>query len=164
MAASPPSLGERSIQNNKEADMPLTLTSLHTSIPDDLQEALARVYRDTPEFSDGNAAVASLARQLAQPGCTLHLGMFNAKPIAALMVSGPAEARRITHLCVHPANRRRGIARQILEAVAHSEAAAGGKELCLEWDGSQPGAQLLLLALEFRNVNGRQFRRQLQAS
>jgi GNAT superfamily N-acetyltransferase len=129
--------------------MPLIVESCRSSLPDAAKANLARVYRDSPEFASGEGAVTALDAMLGDPEAVLYAGVFNGKHICAMLASGPAVRRQLRYLCVHPANRGRGIANRLFEEVRRQEAAAGASYLEAVFNLEQPGVPELLLAVGF---------------
>ena len=83
----------------------------HNCIDDpDLAARVAKLYDDSAAFADGQAAIAAFKALFAR-GARLYVGMFNDRPIAAVLSldDGIDGQRRLAHLAVHPANRGRAI-------------------------------------------------------
>lgn len=96
------------------------------STDNELKTRLTKLYDNTHEFADGEAAVAFFAQQFAQ-GNLLYVGMFNDKPIAAIgcFDDGQTNSRRLQYIIVHPENRGRGIAAKLIKQVCDAEIKKG---------------------------------------
>lgn len=109
--------------------MPITIhayTALAGQPLPDLRAQVARVYETSPEFADGQDAVAKLDIALAE-GDLLYTAEFNDKVIAAIWSRGVEDSRLLQFIVVHPANRGRGVAEQLVEQACNAEAAKGVK-------------------------------------
>lgn len=129
--------------------MPLLVESVRQTLPEALAAALARVYRDSPEFASSEAAMTVLAQGLGEDGSVLYSGVFNSKPIAAVLASGSGKCRQLRHLCVHPANRGRGVGARLMDEVRRLEGEQGVEYLEAVFDLSQAGVPEMLLAMGF---------------
>lgn len=109
--------------------MPITIHA-YTTLADqplaDLRDQVARVYETSPEFADGQDAVEKLDSALAE-GDLLYTAEFNDKVIAAIWSRGAADTRILQFIVVHPANRGRGVAEQLVEHVCNAESAKGAQ-------------------------------------
>jgi len=87
--------------------------------------------------------------QRLEPSCSVspvtdqdwYVGYFNQRPIAAACVHGSVSSRQIRQLSLHPANRGRGVGRQLLEQIRVLEEAAGRHLVDVnlsQWDEEQP--------------------------
>jgi GNAT superfamily N-acetyltransferase len=107
--------------------MPITIHA-YTSLADqplaDLRDQVARVYETSPEFADGQDAVLKLSGAMLH-GDLLYTAEFNDKVIAAIWSRGTGDARVLQFIVVHPANRGRGVAEQLVEHVCNTEAEKG---------------------------------------
>lgn len=102
--------------------MPL-IVRRHDSLDTETAERLVALYDHSPEFGSGEAALTQLQTALGQ-GTYLYIGWFNDKPIAAIwsQPTDQANARLLRYIVVHPANRGRGIADQLVaQAVAQDK-------------------------------------------
>ena len=109
--------------------MPITIhayTTLTSQPLDDLRDQVARVYETSPEFADGQDAVTQLDRALSE-GSVLYTAEFNDKVIATIWSCGSGDTRVLQFIVVHPANRGRGVAEQLVEQVCHAESDKGVK-------------------------------------
>ncbi len=107
--------------------MPITIhayTALSDQPLSDLRDQVAHVYETSPEFADGQDAVAKLDIALAE-GDLLYTAEFNDKVIAAIWSRGMGNTRLLQFIVVHPANRGRGVAEQLVEHVCNTEADKG---------------------------------------
>jgi len=129
--------------------MPLTVESVQFGLPDDLKTHLVKVYRDTPEFASGESAIDVLTEALGGHGSVLYTGVFNNKHICAVLAQGDGQQRQLRYLCVHPANRGRGVARRLLDEVRRLEAERGSTHLEAVFDLRQEGVPEMLLAMGF---------------
>lgn len=140
--------------------MPLIVDSFRGGLPADGRASLARVYAGSPEFSSGEAALLVLEEALEAGEGTLYAGLFNSKFICALLAQGAAPQRQLRYLCVHPANRHRGIARRLFDEVRRLEAARGTESLEAVFDLQIDGVPEMLVALGFtRGSDAETFRR-----
>ncbi|EAR08966.1 GNAT family N-acetyltransferase [Reinekea blandensis] len=91
----------------EHSPMPITLTQVDTDHEIDAG-ILTSVVKDLP---DSHAAVAGLQRWLQSPsdGC-LYLAWFNERVVGFALLEG----RQLRSLAVHPATRRRGVARRMM--------------------------------------------------
>jgi GNAT superfamily N-acetyltransferase len=106
--------------------MPVTVQA-HSQLTDDqVRNQIERIYETSPEFSDGEHALQELDTALGR-GDVLYTADFNDKVIAAIWSRGTGDERLLQYVVVHPANRGRGIAEQLLEAVCVAEAEKGVK-------------------------------------
>ncbi|MFA9202387.1 MAG: GNAT family N-acetyltransferase [Flavobacteriales bacterium] len=107
--------------------MPITIhayTTLAEQPLSDLRDQVARIYETSPEFADGQDAVAKLEIALAA-GDLLYTAEFNDKVIAAIWSRGTGDTRVLQFIVVHPANRGRGVAEQLVEHVCNAESEKG---------------------------------------
>lgn len=125
----------------------------------DLEPDLARVYADFPG-RDAAACVADIRSALAADG-VFYAGVFNGRTVAGVLVSGPADSRRLQLVAVRAATRGRGVALRLVDEVARLEAATGGRRL-LVTGGPETGA--VLTRLGFAPVPGGYERRLPAAS
>lgn len=93
----------------------------------DIEDALARVYADFPGLPAAECLRAIHAALGA--GAVFYGGQFNGKWVAGALVQGEPGRRRLAFLAVHPATRRRGVARRLLAEVARLEARTGSTAL-----------------------------------
>jgi len=105
---------------------------------------LARVYADFPG-SSADACVAGIAEALARDG-VFYAGIFNGKPVAGALVTGPADARRIRLIAVREATRRRGVSLRLVEEIGRLEYLTGARALEVQAAGQ---AALVLQRLGF---------------
>lgn len=129
--------------------MPLLVERHQTTLPDALRADLAKVYRDSPEFPSGEAAVQALTAALAAPDAVLYTGVFNSRHICGVLASGQPGQRQMRYLCVHPANRGRGLAHRLFDEVRRLEAAAGAQYLEAGFNLQQAGVPEMLLRAGF---------------
>ena len=107
--------------------MPITIhayTTLVDQVLPDLRDQVAHVYETSPEFADGQDAVSKLDVALAH-GDLLYTAEFNDKVIAAIWSRGTDATRLLQFIVVHPANRGRGVAEQLVEHVCNTESDKG---------------------------------------
>lgn len=128
--------------------MPVIVESFRQALPAEVGAQLSRVYRDSPEFESGEAAVAALAAALAA-GATLYTGFFNQRHIAAILAEGEGPHRQLRYLCVHPATRGRGVAERLMAEARRLQGEVGVEYLEADFDLSQEGVPEMLLALGF---------------
>jgi hypothetical protein len=88
---------------------------------------LARVYADFPG-SNADACVASIAQALTGDG-VFYAGIFNGKPVAGALVTGPADARRIRLIAVRAATRQRGVSLRLVDEIGRLEHMTGARAL-----------------------------------
>lgn len=85
--------------------MPLMLEE--HALDTDPGDVLDRVLRDDPDAARALAA--------ARPGThRLYLGIFNARPVAMLLLRREGDAFTVEWIVVHPATRGRGVATELL--------------------------------------------------
>lgn len=129
--------------------MPLIVESFRLGLPGEVKEQLGRLYKGSPEFSSGDAAAVVIEEALQGSDSTLYTGVFNARHICAILAQGKAPRRQLRYLCVHPANRGRGIARRLFEEVRRLESAQGITDLEAAFDLDIEGVPEMLKALGF---------------
>jgi GNAT superfamily N-acetyltransferase len=129
--------------------MPLTVESFQFALPDALRIQLVKVYKDTPEFASGESAMEVLEEALGVHGSVLYSGVFNGKHICSVLATGDGPHRQLRYLCVHPANRGRGIARRLMDEVRRLEADQGVVYLEAVFDLRQEGVPEMLLSMGF---------------
>jgi GNAT superfamily N-acetyltransferase len=104
--------------------MPVTVHA-YTSLADaTLRQQIERVYETSPEFADGEDAAQQLDLALGK-GDVLYTAEFNDKVIGAIWSRGQGDERLLQYVVVHPSNRGRGIAEQLIEQVCVQESAKG---------------------------------------
>ncbi|MDP2227609.1 MAG: acetyl-CoA sensor PanZ family protein [Moraxellaceae bacterium] len=128
--------------------MPVAVSLATSPFAPGLQQDLARVYADSPEFSSPEEAATVLEGAVAA-GETLYTGLFNGRHIAAVLVRGEGLVRRMRYLCVHDATRGRGVAERLVAEVRRLEAAQGTEWLEADFDLTQEGVPEMLLAMGF---------------
>jgi GNAT superfamily N-acetyltransferase len=106
--------------------MPVTVHAYATLTDDHLRKQIERIYETSPEFADGEDAVAQLDISLAR-GDVLYTAEFNDKVIGAIWSRGDGDERLLQYVVVHPSNRGRGVAEQLLEEACKLEAEKGVK-------------------------------------
>lgn len=100
--------------------MPVSIHA-HTSLENlEIERQLQRLYAMSTEFKQGDDAITELKMTLGQ-GTTLYTAEFNTKVIAAMWVSVLDNHILFHHIVVHTANRGRGIAARLIEAVYELE-------------------------------------------
>ena len=112
--------------------MPLTFHAYET-LSEDLRDQLENLYNISPEFADGTQAVEALDKALEKSArsyttnfhAKLYTAEFNDKVIAAIWVTGCGSERLLQYIVVHYANRGRGVADQLVQAVTEQEQALG---------------------------------------
>lgn len=100
---------------------------------------LARVYADFPG-SSASDCVAAIADALTRDG-VFYAGIFNGKPVAGALVTGPADARRIRLIAVRAATRRRGVSLRLVDEIGRLEHMTGASALEVQ-AGEQAAAVL----------------------
>lgn len=128
--------------------MPVVVTIAAAPLSPEMGRDLVRIYADSPEFASAEAARLVLADAVAD-GDTLYTGVFNGHHIAAVLVRGAGETRYLRYLCVHQANRDRGVAERLVAEVRRFEAERGTRWLEADFDLTQEGIPEMLLALGF---------------
>lgn len=88
---------------------------------------LARVYADFPGRSP-DECLADIRAALAGDG-VFYAGIFNGKPVAGALVTGPADARRIRLIAVRAATRQRGISLRLVDEIGRLEHRTGASAL-----------------------------------
>ena len=106
--------------------MPITVHATTSIQKTEVREQLERLYDTSPEFSDGEDAIAQLEQNLAQY-TLLYTAEFNTKIIGAIWVTGQGESRTLENIVVHPANRGRGVAERLVSEVCRMEEEKGVK-------------------------------------
>jgi len=129
--------------------MPLMVESFRFALPDELKTQLVKVYKDSPEFASGESALEVLAEALGGHDSVLYAGVFNDRHICSVLAQGDGPHRQLRYLCVHPANRGRGIARRLIDEVRRLEAEQGSSYLEAVFDLRQQGVPEMLLAMGF---------------
>ncbi|MBU3847966.1 MAG: PanM family protein [Candidatus Acinetobacter avistercoris] len=104
--------------------MPITVHATTSIEKTEVREQLERLYDTSPEFSDGEDAIAQLEQNLAQY-TLLYTAEFNTKIIAAMWVTGQGTSRTLENIVVHPANRGRGVAERLVSEVCRMEEEKG---------------------------------------
>ncbi len=106
--------------------MPITIHA-HDSLENEgFSHQVERLYDTSPEFADGAHAVEQLEQAMTR-GDVLYTADFNEKCIAAVWARGQGEERLIQYIVVHPSNRGRGVAEQLIKAACEQEALKGVK-------------------------------------
>ena len=95
----------------------------------ELSERLMALYDNDDTQPDG-AEVLSLVEKGFKRGQCLYVGMFNDKPIAAVVCfdDGQTDAKRLQYLTVHPENRKRAIDAKFIKLVYDAEVKKGVRE------------------------------------
>lgn len=93
----------------------------------DIEADLLRVYADYPG-QDAAQCLAGIRRALAADG-VFYAGIFNGKPVAGALVTGPADARRIGLIAVRTVTRGRGIALRLVDEIGRLEQRTGASAL-----------------------------------
>ena len=93
----------------------------------DIAPDLARVYADFPG-TPVDACLATIRDALRGDG-VFYAGMFNGKPVAGALVTGPADARRIRLIAVRAATRQRGISLRLVDEIGRLEYLTGASAL-----------------------------------
>ena len=104
--------------------MPLEAQAFHTLNDPELGTRIEALYESSPEFSSGAHALSFFKSALAK-GDTLYLGMFNDKPVCAVAARGQGVEKTIQFIVVHPANRGRGLAQELIRQVCDTEQSYG---------------------------------------
>ena len=106
-----------------------------------LKTRLEQLYDSSPDFDNGETAIKVFEKWFGN-GAKLYVGMFNARPIAALLVTddGIDGQRRLQNIVVHTANRGRGIAAKLIKQVTDLERKQG----ILNFVGNDVVIQLIL--------------------
>lgn len=98
--------------------MPIILEPIsHLSSQD--SKALVAVYQDDPIADAQVAGMENPLQQRLETGLELYAGRFNGQLVAALWLEPIGSIHKLRDLCVHPATRRRGVARQTLTLMAN---------------------------------------------
>jgi len=103
--------------------MPVIVTA-ETSLSPELRAGLSKLYASSPEFADGDEAVAEAERVLGAGG-VVYAGWFNGKAVSSIMAWGPDDNRTLRWIVVHPANRGRGIAERLVSESCRLEREQG---------------------------------------
>lgn len=93
----------------------------------DMAPDLARVYTDFPG-STADACLTTIREALTHDG-VFYAGMFNGKPVAGALVTGPGDARRIRLIAVRAATRQRGISLRLVDEIGRLEHLTGASAL-----------------------------------
>ena len=95
----------------------------------ELSERLHALY-DSDDNQPSGAEVLNLVEQGFKRGQTLYVGMFNDKPIAAVVCfdDGQTDAKRLQYLTVHSQNRGRAIDAKFIKLVYDAEVKKGVRE------------------------------------
>ena len=104
--------------------MPITVHAITSLDNIEVREQLERLYDTSPEFSDGQDAIAQLEQNLAQY-TLLYTAEFNTKIIGAIWSTGQGESRTLENIVVHPANRGRGVAERLVSEACRMEEGKG---------------------------------------
>ncbi|MEC7118375.1 MAG: GNAT family N-acetyltransferase [Pseudomonadota bacterium] len=104
--------------------MPISVHAYQSLDNPEHRAQVARVYETSPEFADGEDAVQKLDTALAE-GDVLYTAEFNDKVIGAIWSRGTGEERLLQFIVVHPANRGRGVAEQLVEQACLTEEKKG---------------------------------------
>lgn len=104
--------------------MPVTVHAHSVLNDENLRVQLERLYETSPEFGDGAEAVERLDQALGQD-TVLYTADFNDKVIGAIWSCGQGDSRLLQYVVVHPSNRGRGIAEQLIERLCEVESANG---------------------------------------
>lgn len=111
----------------------------------DIEADLARVYADYPGHA-ADGCIEAIRSSLTRDG-VFYVGIFNGKPVAGALVTGPADARRIGLIAVRAITRGRGVALRLVDEVARLEQLTGGRRLLVR-AGADTGAVLTRLGFE----------------
>ena len=103
-------------------------------------------------------ALADIEGSFLAPGGEFVVGHVDGA-FAAMGGIWPTDTRRaeVKHVRIHPAVRRRGIGRRLMEALEEAAAARGFRELHLDTAHNQPEALAFYLALGYEEI-GRETR------
>jgi ribosomal protein S18 acetylase RimI-like enzyme len=107
--------------------MPINVHAQTSLDNQEVREQLERLYDTSPEFGDGEDAIAQLEQNLKQY-TILYTAEFNTKLIGAIWCTGQGDSRILEYVVVHPANRGRGIAERLVEEACRMEEAKGVKK------------------------------------
>lgn len=99
--------------------MPVMVTAEHQLSPE-LTSGLHKLYSSSPEFVNGDEAIQTAQKVLAEGGL-IYVGWFNSKPVSAIMAYGGTDGRTLRWIVVHPANRGRGIADRLVSETCRLE-------------------------------------------
>lgn len=103
--------------------MPVTVTAEQLLSPE-LEHGLVKLYDSSPEFGNGQEALAK-GQDVLEAGGLWYVGWFNGKAVAAIMADGEPESRLLHNIVVHPANRGRGIALRLVAETCRLEREQG---------------------------------------
>jgi ribosomal protein S18 acetylase RimI-like enzyme len=87
---------------------------------------------DREEFGDQDFQLAMAARASELPGVSLHLGLFEGRPVARSMAIVSGELVGVYNVYVAPSYRTRGFGRALTLAAMEAGRAAGARSACLE--------------------------------
>lgn len=104
----------------------------------DIEADLRRVYEDFPGAT-ADDCLARIRDALANRE-VFYAGIFNGRPIAGALVSGPADARRISLIAVRALTRGRGVAQRLVDEIARLEQGTGGRALLVATDRDDTAA------------------------
>ncbi|AOA57132.1 GNAT family N-acetyltransferase [Acinetobacter larvae] len=100
--------------------MPITVQVYTALENDDIRDQLQRLYDTSPEFSDGEDAIAQLQQNLTKY-TQLYVAEFNSKIIGAIWCTGQGQSKVLENIVVHPANRGRGVAERLVSEACRLE-------------------------------------------
>jgi GNAT superfamily N-acetyltransferase len=103
--------------------MPVNVSAEQLLGPE-LEHGLVKLYDSSPEFSNGQEALAK-GQDVLEAGGLWYVGWFNGKAVAAIMASGEPNNRTLHNIVVHPANRGRGIALRLVSEACRQEREQG---------------------------------------
>ena len=106
--------------------MPITVHAITSLENEEVREQLERLYDTSPEFGDGEDAIAQLEQNLQQY-TILYTAEFNTKIIGAIWCTGQGESKTLEYVVVHPANRGRGVAERLVAEACRIEEEKGVK-------------------------------------
>ena len=106
--------------------MPITVHAYTSLENNDFRSQLERLYDVSPEFSDGQDAVAQLEQSLSQD-TLLYTAEFNTKLIGAIWCRAQGDEQVLEYVVVHPANRGRGVAERLVSEVCRLQEQQGNR-------------------------------------
>jgi len=129
--------------------MPI-VTQRFDSFPIHMDSELRAIYALETFFCkpDEECPITKIKHKVAKENTVLYISAFSNRWLAAAIVTGDSQARRVEHLCVHASARLMGIGRKLLDEIRRLESLAGNEQLVTTVSPNDYAAHSFLSAVE----------------